>query len=178
LKPYDLKEGDVYRYLYRESFKGKERGGEFLINVLGTDRGYRVRVEGRYHRWRGRVEGVFRDAEHLAGYIAIRMYFQHWLIPLGRTLFSRGLVKVLRSDPPNLSREGTPCEVAGFEGGTLELRDGYGTLIRVCLHPRVPLPLYVFRRDREGNRFEIRLVAYRSEEGDPQGDDNEAEDHP
>ncbi len=172
-KPYEFKEREIYFYTYRETFKGERRSGSFTINVEKVREGYRVRIKGAYHRWRGSLERVFRDAEELAGFVLMRMYFEHWLIPLGRTVLSWGLVRALKRKERDWSlgekelREGivrkvVPCRVGGFEGRMLVVEEGEREVFKLCFGGDIPLPLYMMRRDFEGNTFEMELEGYYS----------------
>jgi len=146
-----------------------------------------VYVEGRYHRWEGSFEETFEDAVKIADYILIKMYFHHWLIPLGRTLFLKGMVRAFRASKTDwtlgekkleggIIRRVIPCKFLNFEGRMLELEKDGKAVFRICVHPDVPLPLYIMRVDREGNRFEIEVIRYSSEKGNPEGDGQEAEE--
>ncbi|MDQ7038788.1 MAG: hypothetical protein Q9N26_06270 [Aquificota bacterium] len=186
-KPYSLRSGEEYLFAYTETFRGERREGRFLIKVRRTKRGYRVYIEGRYHRWEGSLEETFENAVKIADYILVKMYFQHWLIPLGRTLFLRGAVRALgtsetdwtfgeRELEDGVIRRVVPCRVLGFEGRMLEVEKRGKAVFRVCVHPDVPLPLYMLRTGGEGNRFEIKAIRYSSEERDPEGSGQEAEE--
>ncbi len=169
--PYELKEGGVYTYSYRELLRGEVREGWFTVALIKGRQGINVRIRGRYHRWEGSLEESFRNLEELSGYVLIRMYTRHWLIPLGRTVLSRGLVKALRSYPGDWSfgerkvAEGTvrrvvPCREGGLEGRMLEVEENGEGVFKLCVHPDIPLPIYMFSRDQEGNWFEARIRSW------------------
>ena len=177
-KPYEFKDRETYRYTYREVFRGEVRVGGFTVQVSRTSGGYRVRIRGFYHRWEGSVERVFKDAEELAGFILIRMYFDHWLIPLGRTILSRGLVRTLRGREVDWSlgerevekgvvRRVVPCRAGGLGGRMLVVEERGVEVLKICVHEEASLPIYMLRRNGEGNEFEIRLVRYSSDQGNP-----------
>jgi len=102
----------------------------------------------------------------------MRMFFDYyWLIPLGRTVFSRGLVKVLMSSPIDWTigrrriEEGVlatviECSTGNLKGRMLELSKEEGELLKICASPSASLPIYVFRQERSGNLYEIKLVEY------------------
>jgi len=142
---------------------------EILIEREGG--AFRVTFRGSYRRWSGTVSRTFSTAQEVAGWVLMRMFFDHyWLIPVGRTLFSRALVRALTLQsidwsPGKKKLEGgvlrivRECTEAGIRGRLLELQRKGEVFLRLCASPRASLPLYLYRK--EGNNvYEIRILSY------------------
>ena len=172
LKPYLFKDYERYIYDYREIFRKERSTGRFEIVIKRTGDSFEVSISGKYREWEGMVSERFKDAEEVAGFVLMKSYFEHyWLIPLTRTLFSKALVKVLRSGKLDLSpgmkridkdtvRVVRKCKVGGLEGRMVEILKRKEAVFRICLSPHTSLPTYVFKKSDRGNVYELKLVEY------------------
>jgi len=159
-QPYEFKPYERYVYEYRELFRGKEHIGSYEIHIEKEGDNFKVSIRGAYRVWEGYISKSFKDAHELSGFVLMKMYFGYpWLIPLGRTVLSRGLIKVLTSEPIDwkLLKE---CRFGNLRGRMLEVKGGKSALLRVCVSPSASLPIYVYRGTQEGNAFEIKLLEY------------------
>ncbi len=92
----------------------------------------------------------------------MRMYFDYpWLIPLGRTILSRGLVKALTSGDLNWGlgerklRDGSVrvvkrCSIGKLTGRMLEVVRKGEVIFRLCASPEASLPIYLLKRSPRG----------------------------
>ena len=171
-EPYRFKPYERYIYEYREIFKGKPASGGFEIIIRKEKSSFRVSIKGAYRKWSGSVSGNFRDVEELSGFVLMRMYFNHpWLTPLGRTLLSRGLIRVLTSKPVDWSlgrkkidegafRVVRECEFGNMKGRMLEILERGEVIFRMCVSPAASMPVYLYKRSGKGEVFEIKLIEY------------------
>ncbi len=168
---YKFKAYERYLFDYRELLEGETHRGKVEILIEKEGKAFRLTFRGSYRRWSGSVSRTFSTAQEVAGWILMRMFFDHyWLIPLGRTLFSRGLVRALtrqsidwrlgrRKLEEGVVRIVRECTEAGMKGRLLELLRKGEVFLRLCVSPRASLPLYLYRK--EGiNVYEIRLLSY------------------
>ncbi len=170
--PYSFKAYERYIYSYRERLRGEERSGGMEILIRRVEGRYRILFRGSYGKWNGSAERDFRSAEEVAGWVLMRMYFDyHWLIPVGRTVFSRGLVRMLLSreidwtpgrkrTEDGLLRVVRECRAGNLKGRLLELLRDSEALFRLCASESASLPVLVYRRTDEGDLYEIRLTEY------------------
>ncbi|GEM_PF-6896553 len=162
---YTLKPGFLYRYSYREYLGGRMFVGVFEIVTRKGEGGTLITLRGKYREWKGEETGVFSDPLKLSGYILLRMYHRYWLIPPGKTIFMRGLVGIFSGKRVWLrKRDGADvkrCREAGLEGFIVEVKAGKRDFVKVCLSPRVDLPLYVLRRSDGDDLYIARLTEYR-----------------
>ncbi len=169
-KPYSFKAYERYDYRYRETLKGKKGEATYRLEIKRKD-GLEILIKGRYRKWKGVIRKNFKNVYELSGFILMRMYFDHyWLIPLGRTLFSRGLVRVLTSkeidwklgrkkvdkDTVRIVRS---CRFGGLEGRMMEVKKKGVIVFGLCASPKASLPIYFFRKVGEDS-FEIKLEEY------------------
>jgi len=171
-KLYKFKDYERYIYDYHEIFQSRESRGRFEIVIKHQGDAFEVSIVGSYRNWRGSISKKFRDAYEISGFILLRMYFDHyWLIPLGRTLFLRGLVKTLSSKKldwnlgrkkvgKDIVRKVRECKVGGLKGRMMELVRRQEVVFRLCVSPQDSLPIYVYRKTEEGNVYEIKLLEY------------------
>jgi len=168
-KPYAFGKKERYEYTYREKLGKEVRKGkvEFFIEKKGEE--FELTVKGSYHKWKGSADFRFKSVKELAGWITMKMYFKHhWLIPLGKTLFSRGLVQVLLanrlewtpSKEGKFHRKVKDCKIASFKGKLLEISRDSEVIFRLCVNRKIPLPLQLYKKTSEGDIFEITLVTY------------------
>ncbi len=172
IKPYEFKSYERYLFSYEENFRGARNTALFEIVIRSQREGFLVSITGRYRNWEGIVERRFSHAKEVADFITMRMYFDHyWLIPLGKTIFSRGVVKALTSASLNLTpgiyeidentrRVVTECEEGGLKGYSIRISVKGDRVFEVCLSLQASLPIYLYRRDVEGNSYEIKLLEY------------------
>jgi hypothetical protein len=172
LKPYSFKDYERYIYDYSEVFRGSRNRGRFEITIERKEDGFRVSIIGGYREWNGAVSGVFKDAKEVAGFVLMRMYFDHpWLIPLGRTVFSRALVKVLTSKvidwSPGIKEIGKDtvrvvrkCNVGGLKGNMLEILRKREVVFKICVSPSASLPTYIYRKTEDLDVYELKLFEY------------------
>ena len=171
-EPFKFKPYERYIYDYREIFRGKRASGGYEITVKEENKSFKVSIKGAYKRWSGSVETQIKNAYELSGFVLMRMYFDYpWLIPLGRTILSRSLVKALTSRPVDWSfgrkkvNENTvrivrECKYGNLKGRMIELTKKGEVFFRICASTSASLPIYLYRKDDRGNVFEIRLVEY------------------
>ncbi len=171
-RPYEFKSYERYIYDYRELLSKKKARGRFELIILKKGKEYEVSIEGFYREWSGFVRTKVKDANELAGFILMKMYFlHHWLAPLGKTIFSRALVKVLSSGKvdwtpggkrvdKDLLRLVRSCKYGGLEGVSLELLKKKELILKVCVSPQASLPIYIYRRTSGGDIYEIELIEY------------------
>ena len=171
-EPYRFKPYERYIYEYKEVLGGKPASGGFEIIVRRGRGSFRVSIKGTYRKWKGSVSRNFGNAEELSGFILMKMYFDHpWLIPLGRTVLSRGLVRILTSKPIDWSpgrkrvdgmtfRVVRECEVGNLRGRMLEIVEKGEVYFRMCASPSASMPVYLYRKSGKGDAFEIKLIEY------------------
>ncbi len=105
----------------------------------------------------------------LSNFILMRMYFRHhWLVPLGRTVFKRSIVKALsgkeiklykkKDKVDGLERIIGRCSVLNMNGMGITILKENEIIFKVCVHEDFSLPLYMYIKDSWGNTFEIEAV--------------------
>ncbi len=171
-KPFEFKPYERYIYDYRETFRGKKASGGYEITVRREGDSFKVAIKGAYRNWSESVRVKVRDVYELSGFVLMRMYFDYpWLVPLGRTILSRGIVKALTSKPVDWSfgkrkvdedtiRIVRECKYGNLKGRMIELIRKREVFFRICVSASASLPIYVYRKSESGDVFEIRLVEY------------------
>ncbi len=171
-EPYKFKPYERYIYEYRETFRSKPASGGYEITIRKEGSSFKVSIKGAYKRWGGSISARVKDAYELSGFVLMRMYFDYpWLVPLGRTILSRGLVKVLISKPIDWSlgrkkidddtlRTVKVCKAGNLKGRMVEIVEKGEVSFRLCASPSASLPIYLYKKTREGDVFEIRLLEY------------------
>lgn len=170
--PYKFKPYERYIYDYSEVFKGKKGSGGFEIVIERKGGSFQVTLIGGYREWSGVVKTEVKNAEELSGFVLMRMYFDHhWLIPLGRTILSRGLVKLLirksidwtlgkfKVDKEKV-RIVRRCAYGNLKGRMLEVLKKEERVFALCASSKASMPIYLYRKTEGGNSFEIKLVEY------------------
>jgi len=170
--PYKFKLYERYIYDYSEVFKEKRGFGSFEVVIEKRGENFRVSIVGGYRGWNGAIKTEVMNDEELSGFILMKMYFdRYWLIPLGRTILSRGLVKLLTKKRIDWTlgrfkvdketvRVVRRCAYGNLKGRMLEVLRRGERVFALCASPKASMPIYLYRKTEGGDSFEIKLVEY------------------
>jgi len=164
-KGYRIEAGESYTYRYIEYLSGKRREGEFTIRILENGDRIEVELKGSYGSKSGILKKAVRSFSELAGFIAVRMYTEHWMIPLGKTVLMRGLVGVFEGKEVVFrEREKVQikdCSAGGFKGKMMVIEDREIGKLWICTAKGLSLPLILRRRTLWDDLYEATLIRFR-----------------
>ena len=158
--------GEVYTYRYTEYLSGKRREGEFTIILHSAGKDIDIEIKGIYAGKSGSLRKKFTSFLDLAGFIALKMYTYHWMIPLGKTVFMRGIVgafegkTALFKEDERVRVKG--CSAGGLKGKMIIIEDGEVGKIWICASGDLSLPLIVRRRTIWDDLYEAVLLRQRN----------------
>ena len=159
--PYSFLGCEKYLYRYREVIAGRERHGNFTINVGRNNEELYFVISGKYDRWEGRLEKRVADPVEISGLLLMRMYFEFWMIPAGKTVLSYSMVKALYGKRIDLEKraEAVGCSYGGVEGVSLEVY-GDKAVLRLCVSEGVAMPVRFYRKSGKDVIYEATLMRY------------------
>ena len=163
---YSPSEGEVYTYRYTEYLSGKRREGEFTIIIHSAGKDIDIEIKGSYGGKSGSLRKRFKSFSDLAGFIALRMYTQHWMIPLGKTVLMRGIVGAFEGKTALFKEDEKVrvkrCSAGDIQGSMLIIEDREAGKLWICASEKLSLPLIVRRRTIWDDLYEAVLLRQRN----------------